>query len=191
MNLPNKLTVFRILLIPFFLFFLLTPSALPTPTASAVAALVIFAVASLTDLLDGRIARRRGIVTNFGILMDPLADKMLVMSALVCFIRVLDVPPVVVVILLAREFLVTSMRLVAAGKGVVIAADRWGKVKTATQMGWLTYGLFYLCVAPLLAPGPLETAARLIFQLGMWASLFFALLSGANYVIKNISLFKD
>lgn len=137
MNLPNKLTVLRVLLIPLFVAFFCIGS-IPNHLLWA---LVIFALASLTDLLDGHIARSRGLITDFGKLMDPLADKLLVMSAMVCFVGVGLVHPAVVVVILAREFLVSALRQLAASKGEVLAADGWGKAKTVFQMVWICYGL--------------------------------------------------
>lgn len=113
MNLPNQLTVLRVILVPFFVFFLLGGNS----NLFRILALLIFVGASLTDLLDGKIARARGLVTTFGKLMDPLADKILVMSAMVCFIHLGYAPAEIVIIILAREFLVTSLRLIAAGEG--------------------------------------------------------------------------
>ena len=132
MNLPNKLTVLRMLMIPLFLICMEVPFE-----GRYLWALVLFALASFTDLLDGKIARARGLVTDFGKLMDPLADKLLVMAAMVSLITKGMVPAVFVIVILAREFLVTSVRLVAAGKGTVLAADIWGKIKTALQMVWI------------------------------------------------------
>ncbi|PWM22887.1 MAG: CDP-diacylglycerol--glycerol-3-phosphate 3-phosphatidyltransferase [Oscillospiraceae bacterium] len=189
MNLPNRLTVLRIILVPFFVFFLLTGSS----TLFRILALVLFCAASLTDLLDGKIARSRGLVTTFGKLMDPLADKILVMSAMVCFVRLGYAPAAVVIIILGREFLVTSLRLIAAGEGKVIAADRWGKIKTVTQMGWIIVTLLWIAAEPFLSVQGLSleiTAAfYLLMQLLMAASLFFTLLSGFNYCYQNRALF--
>lgn len=129
MNLPNKLTVFRIILTPFFLAALLTEFRF-----HYIVAAVIFAVASITDFLDGNIARKNNIVTTFGKLCDPLADKMLVTAALLAFMK-LDLCNIwIVMIILTREFLITSFRLVATAQGVIIPAGIWGKVKTASQM---------------------------------------------------------
>ena len=123
MNTPNKLTLIRVILIPFFVLFLMT-DLLP---ASQLWALAVFAIASFTDFLDGYLARRDQLVTNFGKLMDPLADKLLVTAALICFVEIGLAPAWVVIIIISREFLVTSIRLVAAGEGKVIAADKSGK----------------------------------------------------------------
>lgn len=130
MNLPNKLTVFRMVLVPFFVAALLWQSF----PHHYLVAFLIFAVASYTDHLDGKIARRDNLITNFGKFLDPLADKILVISALVCFVA-LDLTNVwFVLIIIAREFMVTSIRLIAAEGGLVIAANRWGKAKTISQI---------------------------------------------------------
>ncbi|MBQ9850969.1 MAG: CDP-diacylglycerol--glycerol-3-phosphate 3-phosphatidyltransferase [Clostridia bacterium] len=129
MNLPNKLTVLRIILTPFFLVAMLTEFRFHYLVAAA-----IFIVASLTDMLDGKIARKHNLITTFGKLCDPLADKMLTTAALLAFME-LDICSVwIIMIILTREFLVTSFRLVASAQGVVIAAGIWGKLKTASQM---------------------------------------------------------
>ncbi len=129
MNLPNRLTVMRMILVPFFVAALLYPFP-----HHFLAAFVLFAVASYTDHLDGKIARKRNLITNFGKFMDPLADKVMVLSAMVCLVS-LDLADVwIVVLMLAREFMVTSIRLVAADRGRVIAANIWGKAKTVSQI---------------------------------------------------------
>ena len=130
MNLPNKLTIFRVILIPFFIIALLVPGI---PAGNWIA-LAIFIVASLTDLLDGKIARKYNLVTNFGKFMDPLADKLLVCSALICLVELSRIPSWMVVIIIAREFTISGFRLIAADNGVVIAASYWGKFKTTFQM---------------------------------------------------------
>ncbi len=129
MNLPNKLTLWRIILVPFFVAVLLIPFPLHT-----IVALVLFIAASITDMLDGRIARKRNLITDFGKFADPLADKILVLAALLCFVQNGWCDCIAVIIVLFREFTVTSIRLIAAAKGEVIAANIWGKVKTVTQM---------------------------------------------------------
>ena len=131
MNLPNKLTMLRVILIPFFIFFLLTDIC---GSAGVWIALGIFCVASFTDFLDGQIARRCNLVTNFGKFMDPLADKLLVCSALICYIDMKLLPSWFVIIIIAREFIISGFRLVASDNGVVIAASWWGKCKTVSQM---------------------------------------------------------
>ena len=131
MNLPNKLTIFRVILIPFFVFFLLTDVL---GANGDYLALVIFIVASLTDMLDGKIARKYNLVTNFGKFMDPLADKLLVCSAMICLVDLKLLPAWIVIIMIAREFIISGFRLLAATNGVVIAAGIWGKIKTVVQM---------------------------------------------------------
>lgn len=185
MNLPNKLTLLRIMLVPFFVVFLMRQDS----ALFSLLALLVFGIASLTDLLDGKIARSRGLVTTFGKLMDPLADKILVMSAMICFVALGLAPAWVVIVILTREFLVTSLRLIAAGEGRVIAADHWGKIKTVVQMVWIIWVLLWLWVSPLLAlPAGLDAWGYRIATALMAASAFFTLLSGFNYVWKNRAL---
>ncbi len=131
MNLPNKLTMFRVILIPFFVFFLLAPFF---PGYGNYVAVAVFIVASLTDLLDGYIARRCHMVTNFGKFMDPLADKLLVCSALICLVELKKLAAWIVIIIIAREFIISGFRLIAAEQQIVIAASYWGKFKTTFQM---------------------------------------------------------
>ena len=157
MNLPNKLTVLRVIMIPFFVFFMLyNPDSI---TFRGIAE-AIFIVASLTDMLDGKIARKYNLVTNFGKFMDPLADKLLVCSAMICLLSLGELPTVVVLIIIAREFIISGFRLVAANANIVIAANMWGKSKTVSQMlmvivlilnfdfGWYTVlGNILICLA--------------------------------------------
>ena len=126
MNLPNKLTVLRVIMVPFFVLFMLTDLG---GDANKWIALAIFCVASLTDMLDGKIARARNLVTNFGKFMDPLADKLLVCSAMICLIPVGKLPAWIVIIIIAREFIISGFRLIASDNGIVIAASYWGKFK--------------------------------------------------------------
>ena len=132
MNLPNKLTILRIIMIPFFVLFMLLDGGV-SQTYRYIAA-VIFIVASFTDLLDGKIARKYNLVTNFGKFMDPLADKLLVCSGLICFLGLGQLPAWFVIIIISREFIISGFRLVASDNGVVIAASYWGKFKTVSQM---------------------------------------------------------
>lgn len=131
MNLPNKLTVLRVLMIPFFVVFMLMDIV---PGMDKWIALAIFAIASLTDLLDGKIARKYNLVTNFGKFMDPLADKLLVSSAMICLVEMGRLPAWIVIIIISREFIISGFRLVASDSGIVIAASYWGKFKTVFQM---------------------------------------------------------
>jgi len=143
MNLPNKLTLLRVFLIPFFLLFMY----IDIPYNYLIA-LVIFSAASITDALDGKIARKRGLVTNFGKFLDPLADKVLVISALTVFVEMDEVKmgAIPLIIISAREFMVSGLRLLAAGGGVVVAAGIWGKLKTAFTMVTIVFILFWLSI---------------------------------------------
>ena len=132
MNLPNKITMLRVIMIPFFAFFMLTDVV----GNSKYIAVAIFIIASLTDTLDGFIARKYNLVSNFGKFMDPLADKLLVSTALICFVSIPDNPMPVwgVIVIISREFIISGFRLVAANEGIVLAASWWGKIKTTVQM---------------------------------------------------------
>ena len=185
MNLPNKLTILRVLLIPVFVAIYLAPSI----TNNYFWALVVFGAASFTDLLDGMLARKHGLVTDFGRLMDPLADKLLIMAAVLCLLYSAVVHPVVVIVLLGREFLVTSIRLVAAGKGVVIAADKWGKLKTAFQIVWICFGLLFLWLE--FSFDWRAIPYWVVFDVLTWVVLALTALSGLNYLVKNRYLFAD
>lgn len=169
MNLPNKLTIFRVLLIPFFVVFLLVDI---TPYDNWIA-LAIFIVASLTDLLDGKIARKYNLVTNFGKFMDPLADKLLVCSALICLVEMERIAAWMVIVIIAREFIISGFRLVASDNGVVIAASYWGKFKTTFQMVMIC-----LMIADL-------EALSLLTTIVTWAAVILTVVSLADYLIKN------
>ncbi len=175
MNLPNKLTIFRVILIPFFIVFLLVPI---TPVDKWIA-LAIFIIASLTDLLDGKIARKYGLVTNFGKFMDPLADKLLVCSALICLIELDRIPSWMVIVIIAREFIISGFRLVAADNGVVIAASYWGKFKTTFQM-----------VAVCLLIADIE-ALGLFTRIVLWIAVILTVVSLVDYLIKNKNVMKE
>nr|WP_316625658.1 CDP-diacylglycerol--glycerol-3-phosphate 3-phosphatidyltransferase [uncultured Ruminococcus sp.] len=190
MNLPNKLTLWRIILVPFFVAALLIPFPLHT-----IVALVLFIAASITDMLDGRIARKRNLITDFGKFADPLADKILVLAALLCFVQNGWCDCIAVIIVLFREFTVTSIRLIAAAKGEVIAANIWGKVKTVTQMvaiiTILVFRAAYEIIVPLL-PQLSDSITSGINQwlfiggeILIWISTVFAIISGVIYVKQN------
>ena len=134
MNLPNKLTILRVIMVPFFVLFMLTDIGGP---ANKWISLILFVVASLTDLLDGKIARKYNLVTNFGKFMDPLADKLLVCSAMICLIEMNKLDAWIVIVIISREFIISGFRLVASDSGVVIAASYWGKFKTVFQMAMI------------------------------------------------------
>lgn len=178
MNLPNKLTLFRVILIPFFVFFLLAPYFEGYGNYIAVA---IFIVASITDFLDGKIARKYNLVTNFGKFMDPLADKLLVSSALICLVALNKIPAWIVIVIIAREFIISGFRLVAADNGVVIAASYWGKFKTAFQM---------VTVIVLILNIPGEVFADIGTVL-IYISLVLTVISLIDYIAKNKDVLKD
>ena len=178
MNLPNKLALFRVVLIPFFVFFLLAPYFEGYGNYIAVA---IFIVASITDFLDGKIARKYNLVTNFGKFMDPLADKLLVCSALICLIQLELIPAWVVIIIIAREFIISGFRLVASDNGVVIAASYWGKFKTAFQM--LTVIVLILNI-----PNKVFTILGTVL---IYVSLALTVISLIDYIAKNKDVLKD
>ena len=171
MNLPNKLTVLRVLLIPFFVWFALVDLV---PGYSKYIAVLIFVVASLTDLLDGKIARKYHLVTNFGKFMDPLADKLLVCAALICLSAYGMVPAWMEIIIISREFIISGFRLVASDNGVVIAASYWGKFKTTFQM---------LMIIVLLLD--LGGVFDVIGQVLTWIALILTVVSLVDYLIKN------
>lgn len=186
MNTPNKLTVLRILLVPFFVAFLLIKQI----PYNYLWATLIFAIASITDTIDGKMARKYNLVTDFGKFMDPLADKILVTSALVCFIELGFVNSIMVVIILAREFMVTSLRLIASGKGKVIAASMWGKVKTVSQM----VGIVVILLLQTVYQFTLFASMDLIVMIGqilMWIATLLTLISGAEYMISNRGFLND
>lgn len=178
MNLPNKLTLFRVILIPFFVFFLLAPYFTGYGNYIAVA---IFIIASITDFLDGRIARKYNLITNFGKFMDPLADKLLVSSALISLIALDRIPAWIVIIIIAREFIISGFRLVAADNGVVIAASYWGKFKTAFQM-------ITVIVLILNIPGK---AFAVIGTVLIYISLALTVISLIDYLAKNKDVLKE
>lgn len=134
MNLPNKLTMFRVFMIPFFVIFMLVNV---TGEYDKYIAVAIFIIASLTDMLDGKIARKYNLVTNFGKFMDPLADKLLVCSAMICLVEKKQLAAWIVIIIIAREFIISGFRLIAADNNIVIAASMWGKFKTTFQMAMI------------------------------------------------------
>ncbi|WP_169008634.1 CDP-diacylglycerol--glycerol-3-phosphate 3-phosphatidyltransferase [Faecalispora jeddahensis] len=192
MNLPNKLTMFRLILVPFFVAVLLAPAL---PHHYLIAA-ILFAVASYTDHLDGMLARKNNQITDFGKFMDPLADKVLVISALVCFVELHLANVWMVLLIIAREFMVTSIRLVAADKGQVIAANNWGKAKTVSQIIAILVVLFLqywleLAVAGVLLPVTVnEPLASLLGQLLILIATALAVISGLIYLKQNWQIVK-
>ena len=178
MNLPNKLTIMRVILIPFFVFFLLAPYF---PGYGNYIAVAIFIVASLTDLLDGKIARKYNLVTNFGKFMDPLADKLLVCSAMICLIELDRLASWIVIVIIAREFIISGFRLVASDNGVVIAASYWGKFKTTFQM---------LMVIVLILDIP-HPAFQVLGVVLTYVALILTIVSLVDYIAKNKDVLKE
>ncbi len=182
MNLPNKLTILRTILIPFFLVALLCDANYGgfIPYGNWIA-LAFFAVASLTDMLDGKIARKYNLVTNFGKFMDPLADKLLVCSALIAFIELERIPCWIVIVIIAREFIISGFRLVASDNGIVIAAGIWGKIKTAEQM-------VMLCILIADFGNVFPSVADVIYVIEnilIYVALFLTIISLFDYLIHN------
>jgi CDP-diacylglycerol--glycerol-3-phosphate 3-phosphatidyltransferase len=182
MNLPNKLTLMRVILVPFFVFFFLNAQYVP--------ALIVFALASVTDALDGHIARKHNLVTNFGKFADPLADKMLVAAALIALSSMdkLGTPMLgawATFIIIAREFMVTGVRLVAAAEGKVIAAGMSGKIKTTIQMITIVYILFSGLFVSMGLP---ESISNWISNILVVVSVIMTVYSGSEYIIQNKSL---
>ena len=171
MNLPNKLTILRVILIPF----------VPVTAYSNYIAVAIFIVASLTDLADGKIARKYDLVTNFGKFMDPLADKLLVCAALICLVETGQLAAWMVIVIISREFIISGFRLVAADNGVVIAASYWGKFKTTFQM-------LMIIVLALQLPGKVFEVLGLVLT---WIALILTIVSLCDYLMKNKAVLKE
>lgn len=178
MNLPNKLTIFRVILIPFFVFFLLAPYFEGYGNYIAVA---IFILASLTDLLDGKIARKYHLVTDFGKFMDPLADKLLVCAAMICLVESGQLPAWIVIVIISREFIISGFRLVASDNGVVIAASYWGKFKTTFQM---------LMIIVLILDIP-NTFFEILGLVLTYIALILTIISLIDYLVKNKAVLKE
>ena len=172
MNLPNKLTVCRVILIPFFVFFLLFD---PASASFKWIALGIFVIASLTDMLDGKIARKYNLITDFGKFMDPLADKLLVCSAMIGLIELGRIPSWIVIVIIAREFVISGFRLIASDNGRVIAASYWGKFKTTFQM----------IMVILMIANIQNDAFYMLTQVIMWIALALTIISLVDYLVKN------
>ncbi len=183
MNLPNKLTLLRVILIPFFLFFIYIDIPF-----NFLFALIIFAAASITDALDGKIARARNLVTNFGKFLDPLADKVLVISALTVFVELDEVQmgAIPLIIISAREFMVSGLRLLAADSGIVVAAGIWGKLKTAFTMVTIVAALLWLSICYDFSFGISETVVNAVdcwvIPAFIWISTALTVISGAVYL---------
>lgn len=191
MNLANKITMARIIMVPFFIFFLLA-RLIPF---NFLWALIIFVVASISDAIDGKIARKNNMVTNFGKFLDPLADKILVLSALVCFIQMRLAGAIMVIIIIGRELMVTSLRMTASSQGEVIAANIWGKIKTVSQMIAIIYTLVYLSfnqfTESVISTGYFSGLGFLISKYLLWISTILTLVSGIIYFVQNKSFLKS
>ena len=177
MNLPNKLTILRVIMIPFFVAALLYDGGANQNMRYVAAAL--FIIASLTDMLDGKIARKYNLVTNFGKFMDPLADKLLVCSALICMIELRELPAWMVIIIISREFIISGFRLVASDNGVVIAASYWGKFKTTFQMIGVVLLIFNIPA--------LSTLTTIV----VWIALALTVISLVDYIVKNAGVLTE
>ena len=177
MNLPNKLTVLRVIMIPFFVVALMLEGGANQMYRYIAAA--IFVIASFTDFLDGNIARKYNLVTNFGKFMDPLADKLLVCSALICLIELGQLPAWMVLIIISREFIISGFRLVASDNGVVIAASYWGKWKTVFQM--ISVILLILNIE----------ALSTVTNIALWIALGLTVISLVDYIVKNIGILTE
>lgn len=174
MNIANKLTLLRVVLIPAFIYFLLNQSM--------TIALIIFAVASFTDFLDGHLARKLNLITNFGKFMDPLADKLLVTSALICFVELGAISSWVVIVIISREFIVSIFRAIAAAEGIVIAASWWGKSKTISQM--------IMIIVLLLGNFPFSLVHFPMDTVLIWIATILTIISGSDYIVKNKEVLK-
>ena len=174
MNTPNKLTVARMVIVPFLVVFLLTGWG---GDANRYISLALFVVASITDWFDGYLARKNNLVTNFGKFMDPLADKLLVCSAMICMIELNRLPAWFVIIIIAREFIISGFRLIAAENGIVIAANYWGKFKTASQMIMIILLILHF-----------DGIFVVLEQIFIWLSLALTIISLITYIWQNKSV---
>ncbi len=185
MNLPNKLTLFRVVLIVPFVVLLLGGQAGwfgENTMIPNVISLAIFIIASLTDLIDGKIARKYNLITDFGKFMDPLADKLLVSAAMICLVEMGRIPAWVVIIIISREFIISGFRLIASDNNVVIAASYWGKFKTTFQM---------IMVCLMLVLVPTVRWMVILTDVIMWIALILTVVSLIDYLIKNKDVMKD
>ena len=176
MNLPNKLTILRVIMIPVFVLFMLTGLG---GAASKWIALALFIIAGLTDLLDGHLARKHNLVTNFGKFMDPLADKLLVCAAMICLVENGQLPSWIVIVIISREFIISGFRLIASDNGVVIAASYWGKFKTVFQM---------IMICMMIAD---ITVFSILTKIIMWIALILTVVSLIDYLIKNKDVIRE
>ena len=176
MNTPNKLTIARMIIVPFLVIFLLTGWG---GEANRYISLTLFVVASVTDWFDGYLARKNNLVTNFGKFMDPLADKLLVCSAMICFIELEKLPAWFVIIIIGREFIISGFRLIAAENGRVIAAGIWGKAKTVVQM--------IMCILLIMD----VSALSVVTTIAIYAALILTIISLVDYIVHNLDVLSD
>ena|SRR3989338_6510311 len=192
MNLPNQLTILRIILTAFFVFFVFIPGL-----AFKVLALAVFSCAALTDWLDGKIAKSRNLITDFGKIMDPIADKILVLGAFLSFIQLQFIPAWTVVVIIGRESAITSLRFFALSKGRVIAASKGGKYKTVSQMAAIFIILISLIFKEAFKIGCLSLCpefdryAGIVVYLSMLVTVILTLISGVSYIWDNRMLFSE
>jgi CDP-diacylglycerol--glycerol-3-phosphate 3-phosphatidyltransferase len=175
MNIANQLTILRIILIPFFIYFLLA--------GQLAIAFIFFLLASFTDFLDGYLARKYHLITNFGKFMDPLADKLLITSALICFVELGMLNSWVVILIISREFIVSIFRAIAAAEGIVIAASWWGKAKTISQM--------IMVIILLLNNYPFSLLNLSVDQISIYVATILTVVSGYDYIVKNKQVLKE
>ena len=178
MNLPNRLTILRIIMVPVFVFFILIA---PENSVCRIIAALVFIAASLTDTADGYIARKYDLITNFGKFMDPLADKLLVCSAMICLVSIGKLPAWICIIIIAREFIISGFRLVASDNGIVIAASYWGKFKTVFQMLMVITMVFDFKAG-------FWQVLEIVF---MWVALILTIVSLVDYISKNKDVLKE
>lgn len=195
MNTPNKLTVLRLIFVPFYVFFLLMPSI----PHHYIIAIILFGAAAYTDHLDGKIARKNNMITDFGKFADPLADKIMILAALACFVQTGLTNAIILILIISREFMVTSIRLVASSRGKVVAANNWGKAKTISQIAAVLLVMLMQYVLELNSINviSLNNAARVAqcFDITgdvlMWIATAFTLISGIIYIIQNFEFIKN
>lgn len=195
MNTPNKLTVLRLIFVPFYVFFLLMPSI----PHHYIIAIILFGAAAYTDHLDGKIARKNNMITDFGKFADPLADKIMILAALACFVQTGLTNAIILILIISREFMVTSIRLVASSQGKVVAANNWGKAKTISQIAAVLLVMLMQYVLELnsLNVISLDNAAQLtqcfdiIGDVLMWIATAFTLISGIIYIVQNFEFIKN
>ena len=178
MNLPNRITLIRVIMVPVFAVLMLLCPRFPFLKWVALA---VFVLASLTDMVDGKLARSRGEITNFGKFMDPLADKILVNSALICLTAMGKIPAWMVIIIVSRDFVISGYRLVAAEKGTVIAANYWGKFKTTSQM-------IMICLVIGDLPYPAYQMLAVAFQ---WIAVILTIISLGVYIVQNKGVLQE